>query len=141
MLILSIDLGTEMAPAISLAYEPSERDIMKNRPRKRSERLVNWTLLFYSYIIGGAFIISAGCVLAYFWVFWIHHISLRDLLWSATDHWQPVTAHTNLTAHSFCSNGICYDPIQQERILGEANSAYYITLVISQVTNKQASRA
>ena len=33
--VLSIDLGTEMAPAISLAYEPAERDIMKKKPRRR----------------------------------------------------------------------------------------------------------
>lgn len=77
LLILSIDLGTELAPAISLAYEPSERDIMKVPPRKRSESMVNWTLLFYSYVIGGAMFVSTGCFIAYAWVFWLYGISLR----------------------------------------------------------------
>ncbi len=32
--ILCIDLGTDMVPAISLAYEGPESDIMKRKPRK-----------------------------------------------------------------------------------------------------------
>ena len=40
--ILCIDLGTDMIPAISLAYEQAETDIMKRRPRDpKHDRLVN----------------------------------------------------------------------------------------------------
>ena len=40
--ILCIDLGTDMIPAISLAYEHAETDIMKRRPRDPNhDRLVN----------------------------------------------------------------------------------------------------
>ncbi|KXJ73065.1 hypothetical protein RP20_CCG016621 [Aedes albopictus] len=40
--ILCIDLGTDMVPAISLAYEESESDIMKRRPRDPyKDKLVN----------------------------------------------------------------------------------------------------
>jgi sodium/potassium-transporting ATPase subunit alpha len=40
--ILCIDLGTDMVPAISLAYEKAENDIMKRRPRDpQHDRLVN----------------------------------------------------------------------------------------------------
>ncbi|CAF4966120.1 unnamed protein product, partial [Rotaria socialis] len=40
--ILCIDLGTDMIPAISLAYETGETDIMKRRPRDpQHDRLVN----------------------------------------------------------------------------------------------------
>ena len=40
--ILCIDLGTDMIPAISLAYEKAETDIMKRRPRDpKHDRLVN----------------------------------------------------------------------------------------------------
>ncbi|EDS26146.1 conserved hypothetical protein [Culex quinquefasciatus] len=40
--ILCIDLGTDMIPAISLAYEESESDIMKRRPRDPvKDKLVN----------------------------------------------------------------------------------------------------
>ncbi|XP_031345413.1 sodium/potassium-transporting ATPase subunit alpha isoform X12 [Photinus pyralis] len=40
--ILCIDLGTDMVPAISLAYEEAESDIMKRRPRNPfTDKLVN----------------------------------------------------------------------------------------------------
>lgn len=40
--ILCIDLGTDMVPAISLAYEGPESDIMKRRPRDPlKDKLVN----------------------------------------------------------------------------------------------------
>jgi sodium/potassium-transporting ATPase subunit alpha len=34
-MILCIDLGTDLLPAISLAYEKAEADIMKRQPRDR----------------------------------------------------------------------------------------------------------
>ena len=40
--ILCIDLGTDMVPAISLAYEHAELDIMKRQPRDPiNNKLVN----------------------------------------------------------------------------------------------------
>jgi sodium/potassium-transporting ATPase subunit alpha len=48
--ILCIDLGTDMIPAISLAYEKAETDIMKRRPRDpRHDRLVNERLISMAY--------------------------------------------------------------------------------------------
>ncbi|OQV18895.1 Sodium/potassium-transporting ATPase subunit alpha [Hypsibius exemplaris] len=48
--ILCIDLGTDMVPAISLAYEKAESDIMKRRPRNPlRDRLVNERLISLAY--------------------------------------------------------------------------------------------
>lgn len=50
ILILSIDLGCDMLPAISLAYEPKEADIMDRPPRNPDvERLVSRRLISFSY--------------------------------------------------------------------------------------------
>ncbi len=62
-------MGTELAPAISLAYEGAERDIMKKPPRKRGARLVSRSLLLYSYVFAGL-LISFGATLAYLSVYW-----------------------------------------------------------------------
>ncbi|MGH0123597.1 UNVERIFIED_CONTAM: hypothetical protein FKN15_050199 [Acipenser sinensis] len=44
--ILCIDLGTDMVPAISLAYEAAESDIMKRQPRNpKTDKLVNERLI------------------------------------------------------------------------------------------------
>ncbi|XP_074163096.1 sodium/potassium-transporting ATPase subunit alpha-3 isoform X1 [Sminthopsis crassicaudata] len=48
--ILCIDLGTDMVPAISLAYEAAESDIMKRQPRNpRTDKLVNERLISMAY--------------------------------------------------------------------------------------------
>ncbi|CAH8625032.1 unnamed protein product [Heterobilharzia americana] len=48
--ILCIDLGTDMVPAISLAYEEAESDIMKRMPRDPlHDRLVNERLIAMAY--------------------------------------------------------------------------------------------
>eukprot|EP01059_Diplonema_ambulator_P010021 TRINITY_DN19_c0_g1_i2.p1 TRINITY_DN19_c0_g1~~TRINITY_DN19_c0_g1_i2.p1 ORF type:complete len:1420 (+),score=578.24 TRINITY_DN19_c0_g1_i2:286-4260(+) len=49
VLILCIDLGTDMVPAISLAYETPEKDIMKRKPRSASDNLVTTRLISFSY--------------------------------------------------------------------------------------------
>lgn len=43
--ILSIDLASEMPPAISLAYEQPEKDIMKRPPRSRKSKVGDWSLI------------------------------------------------------------------------------------------------
>ncbi|EHH15412.1 hypothetical protein EGK_01498 [Macaca mulatta] len=48
--ILCIDLGTDMVPAISLAYESAESDIMKRLPRNpKTDNLVNHRLIGVAY--------------------------------------------------------------------------------------------
>ncbi|XP_075868169.1 sodium/potassium-transporting ATPase subunit alpha-3-like [Nelusetta ayraudi] len=48
--ILCIDLGTDMVPAISLAYETAESDIMKRTPRDPvNDKLVNERLISMAY--------------------------------------------------------------------------------------------
>jgi len=48
--ILCIDLGTDMVPAISLAYEEAESDIMKRMPRDPyKDKLVNQRLISMAY--------------------------------------------------------------------------------------------
>ncbi len=56
LMILCIDLGTEMAPAVALAYENSEADVMFRPPRKcLTERLVTGKLYAY-------FVLQSGCI-------------------------------------------------------------------------------
>lgn len=51
VLILCIDLGTDIVPAISLAYENAELDLMKRKPRNsKKDRLVNRRLVSFSYL-------------------------------------------------------------------------------------------
>merc|ERR1719362_738773 len=48
--VLCIDLGTDMLPAVSLAFEESEENLMKKKPRNpETDHLINEKLLFLSY--------------------------------------------------------------------------------------------
>ncbi len=60
VLILTIDLGTDLLPALGLGRERPETDVMKQPPRKREERLLTWTLLGMSYGIFGMLQAAAG---------------------------------------------------------------------------------
>jgi sodium/potassium-transporting ATPase subunit alpha len=68
VLILCIDLGTDMVPAISFAYENPELDIMERVPRMaKLDRLVNSKLICFAYLQIGVIQASAG-VFTYFYV-------------------------------------------------------------------------
>ncbi|GLC38270.1 hypothetical protein PLESTM_000706100 [Pleodorina starrii] len=61
ILILAIDLGTDMVPAISFAYETREADIMSRAPRDaHNDHLVNLKLLLFTYLHIGVMQALAG---------------------------------------------------------------------------------
>ncbi|EGZ19432.1 putative hydrolase [Phytophthora sojae] len=124
--ILSIDLGTELGPAISIAYEGAESDIMKRPPRNlKKDRLMSKSLLIYAYAVAGM-VNAAGCLVAYGTVFWRNGISFSDLFMSSDDHWTS-------DADTFCiSDGECFNEEEQTRLLEEACGSWYIALIVCQ---------
>lgn len=76
VLILCIDLGTDLLPAISLAYEQAESDIMRRPPRDSNvDRLVNKRLISFSYLQIGVIQALAG--------FYCYFVVLGDYGWTA----------------------------------------------------------
>merc|ERR1712070_613605 len=75
VLILCIDLGTDMVPAISFAYENPELDIMERYPRNADrDHLVNAKLISFAYLQIGIVQASAG-FFTYFYI--LHDYGLR----------------------------------------------------------------
>jgi sodium/potassium-transporting ATPase subunit alpha len=60
VLILAIDLGTDILPALGLGTEGPESDVMQKPPRSRSERLLTRNMLVMSYGIVGMIQAMAG---------------------------------------------------------------------------------
>jgi sodium/potassium-transporting ATPase subunit alpha len=76
--ILAVDLGTDMMPALALGADPPDPAIMKQKPRARTERLLNTSLLMRAYLFLGL-IESAAAMTCYFFV-----------LYSSGWHWGAV---------------------------------------------------
>lgn len=64
--ILSVDLGTDMLPAIGLGQEPPEPDGMRRPPRRGTERLLSFSLMATAYLFLG--LIQAGWSLSLFFL-------------------------------------------------------------------------
>lgn len=128
MLVLFIDLGTEIVPALSLAYERPESDLMKRMPRKREDRLVDMGLLSFSYLQAGI-IESLGALFAYFVVFLTNGVPPSVLLFANFKGWFSRGAPTlNI-------GGRIYTEARQLQILQTAQSAYFLGMVLMQVAN------
>ena len=54
-MILFIDLGTDILPAVALAYEDSEDFIMEKPPRKRDDHLVGNYLILGPKLMANAY--------------------------------------------------------------------------------------
>lgn len=65
--ILAVDLGTDMLPALALGVEPPRSDTMKQPPRLRRERLLDWRLMLRAYLWLGV-LQAAGALAAFFFV-------------------------------------------------------------------------
>jgi len=126
-LILSIDCGTELGPAIYLAYEKQEEDIMKHPPKdSKKERLVSFRVLCYSYLIMGNFQ-AIVCMLNYFRVFYYkYQITPLMLYGTAVNYFQ-------YGAPDFVVNeNVRYKDFEQVNILDDVVSSYYVCLVFCQ---------
>lgn len=125
ILILIIDVGTELAPAISLAYEKAESDVMNRPPRNAAtDHLVTMKTVTYWYLMAGAWE-TLTCFLAFFLVFnsWgvgPSHLSFVDSNW--------VSSPTDDQNETIYIDGRAYDSDMQKYILAQAQTAYWICL-------------
>eukprot|EP00002_Diphylleia_rotans_P016614 TRINITY_DN3234_c0_g1_i4.p1 TRINITY_DN3234_c0_g1~~TRINITY_DN3234_c0_g1_i4.p1 ORF type:complete len:987 (+),score=198.48 TRINITY_DN3234_c0_g1_i4:49-3009(+) len=123
ILILFIDLGTDLLPAISLAYEHPETDIMNRRPRDiERDTLVNVGLFSFSYFQIGM-IQALGGLYSYF-------VVLGDLgyppwiLPGIASDWD----HENV---AICGKSRS----DRLRSLEYAQTAYFVTIVVTQIAD------
>ncbi|MDE3281988.1 cation-transporting P-type ATPase [Lacticaseibacillus parahuelsenbergensis] len=99
MQILTVDLGTDMMPALGLGSEKAEPGIMDKPPRARDAHLMNRTVLWKAFAWYGliASIISSG---AYFFVNHLNGWPLRGLATSGSTYVMATTM--TLAAIIFC---------------------------------------
>jgi len=135
ILLLLIDLGTEMAPGIALAYEKPEANIMGRKPRdSKKDKMVNLRTVIYSYLQIGVIEVIA-CFLAYLSVFLTHPVTPIPFSLlpqsDVNDRFQDGAGNSR----AFTVNGNLVDENAQLNMLHESQSAWFMTVVICQMGN------
>lgn len=132
--MLMIDLGTEVLPAISLAFLQPRANVMDRQPRDPArESLVSWRILLHSYVlVGGLELI--WCFFAYFAGFALTNVSpecrvpLAEFAEAVgAQHFQP-SGHNEAFGRG-CSSG------QQKQVLAQVQTAWFVTAVLGQFSN------
>ena len=90
MQILTVDLGTDMLPALGLGAEAADPDIINQPPRKRSEHLLNKGVMIKAFCWYGLLssLISSG---AYFFVNWQNGWPAKGLAASGSVYMRATT--------------------------------------------------
>jgi len=127
ILIIWIDLGTELLPAISLAYEKAEADIMQRPPRSKTDPLVSFQLLSFSYLQMGV-LTCLACFFGYFTVFGYYGFTPRSLVGLSKIYFKHKSPFLYL-------NGFVYSTQKQLDINREAQSVYFLGIVMLQWGN------
>jgi sodium/potassium-transporting ATPase subunit alpha len=152
VLILCVDLGTDMFPAISFAHESKEADIMLRKPRNsKTDHLVDWNLIRWAYGQSGMIQTAAGFY-SYFVVLYEYGLTLGMLYnLDRSQHFAKQSlvcfgkSCEYFDADDFCSNpanagtfagaDVCLSPDAQQQALGEAQTAFFVAIVICQLAN------
>ncbi|XP_026672403.1 sodium/potassium-transporting ATPase subunit alpha-like [Ceratina calcarata] len=127
--VLCIDLGTDMWPAVSLAYEKSESDIMLRKPRiPNIDHLVSRRLLFVSY--GQIGVIEACAGFFTYFVVMAECGFLPDRLLNLRSLWD--SSSVNDLQDSFGQEWT----YEQRKILEyTCHTAFFVSIVIVQVAD------
>uniref|UniRef100_A0A914HS84 Sodium/potassium-transporting ATPase subunit alpha n=1 Tax=Globodera rostochiensis TaxID=31243 RepID=A0A914HS84_GLORO len=124
--ILCIDLGTDMVPAISLAYEEAESDIMKRQPRDPiRDKLVNERLISLAYGQIGMIQASAG-FFTYFWIMADNGFLPRDL-YQLRAEWDSRAINNVVDSY-----GQEWTYVDRKILEHTCQTAYFVSIVIVQ---------
>ncbi|KAH3704300.1 sodium/potassium-transporting ATPase subunit alpha-like [Dreissena polymorpha] len=127
--ILCIDLGTDMVPAISLAYEQAETDIMKRQPRDPlHDKLVNERLISMAYGQIGMIQALAGFYV-YFVILGESGFWMRKLL-GIREQWD--SRGVNDVQDSY---GQEWTYAQRKRLEYTCHTAFFVSIVVVQWTD------
>lgn len=127
LIVLTIDLGTELGPAISLSKEAAEADVMTRPPRDlKKDRLMSLPLMVYSYFLMGILMSLSGLI-AYIIVFTEHGLALHEV-YNRNARFFNLHTDTNWLA----PDGRIFTPHDQKVIVRELNAATFFNIVTCQ---------
>ncbi|XP_014475734.1 PREDICTED: sodium/potassium-transporting ATPase subunit alpha-like [Dinoponera quadriceps] len=128
-LVICIDVGTDLIPAIALAYEKAESDIMRRAPRNpQYDKLVNKRLISFTYGQVGMTQSFAGFY-TYFMVLMLNGF-MPDRLLGLRIEWDDPSINDLQD-----SWGQTWTYENRMNLLNEARSGYFLAIVILQMVD------
>lgn len=125
--MIVICLFSDVLPSLSLVYERPEQDIMNKKPRNlKTEKLVNWQLIFNAYFYIGVYESFVG-FLNYFLVMGYYGVYMGDLFF-AFNKWGGDQDFHGLS------------PDTQTEALNAAQTAFFVGLTFMQFFNVVVGR-
>merc|ERR1712166_960937 len=107
VLILCVDLGTDMVPAISMAYEQPESDIMQRPPRNsKVDRLVTKKLVSFAYLQIGVIQAASGF---YTWMVVLNDFGFPPHILPGlgfADQWGKQPLYCKIRGGAWCNSGM-----------------------------------
>ncbi|XP_026487661.1 sodium/potassium-transporting ATPase subunit alpha-like [Vanessa tameamea] len=129
ILILVVNVGTDLLPAMSLAYETSEQDIMSIPPRKPTDHLVNRVLIYMAYFQIGLIQFYAG-MYAYFIIFAQSGFFPSSLIFVRKEWESPTTTVEDTLGRPWYF-------ADRKRIERKAQTAYFVAVCWTQVSDSR----
>jgi len=153
--MLTIDLFTDMLPAIAVAWEPPETEVMHHPPRKSSDRLTSGRLFVMAFGVLGVMEMLYAYIL-YFLIFGQYGFSFNSLFFTA--RWWSLTHDTMTDAYQTQANAMAAaNPVWQDilrtnptayqnfddyrsQVQQMAQTGFLASIVISQIVNMMCCR-
>jgi sodium/potassium uptake antiporter P-type ATPase alpha subunit len=110
IMIILIDVGTDIVPTVALAYEEEEDETMSIPPRQMDSHLVGFKLMFLSYGILGLFQ-SFAAFWAWAWVYYDHGFTVTTLVnmgLQYRDDFDKMTDDRKVYFQNLCKNDLWY---------------------------------
>ena len=120
---------TDLCGTLALVYEEPETDLMQQRPRDpERDRLVSWKLILYAFLQTGLIESSAA-----FFIFFLT-MAKKGNIWPG----DLIFAFDDWATEGFAGGKLSIQ--NQYEILYEAQTGYFISLVMTQIWNLMAVR-
>ena len=125
LLVLAIDLGTDIMPGLALGVEPPHKGLMNRVPRSRKERILTVGVYFRSFGFLGLItaVLSIGLFLFYLKA---HGWNGESLDWSSPLYLQATTLTFSVIVSAQIANGLsCRSTTESLFTIGWWNNHYY----------------
>lgn len=150
VMVLLIDVGTDLLPGISLAYEEPEEMIMEIPPRKKTDHMMGFKVITLAYCFWGV-LLTVAAYFAFFWVMYDYGFTLNTVMGlgiGIRDTWESLSEEVQGNFKSAClhnpwyqANKVILEGKNCEadfknwaiEILPIAQSAYFMTVVWAQI--------